>query len=136
MDSAQEIADEYNVNEKTVRRAEKFVDAVDAIAGNVDEEARDEILSRELDATQDDVTALAKQSEVVQKTAVEKARSGTKLKQAIREAVKENRTEVEPPPLPEGKYRVILADPPWQYSNAGLGGAAERRAHCNGDKEK
>ena len=32
----------------------------------------------------------------------------------------------ETPPIPEGKYRVILADPPWQYSNAGLGGAAEK----------
>lgn len=33
--------------------------------------------------------------------------------------------EVETPPLPEGKYRVIYADPPWQYSNAGLKGSAE-----------
>jgi len=37
-----------------------------------------------------------------------------------------DKLEVETPPLPEGKYRVILADPPWQYSNAGLGGAAEK----------
>ena len=37
-----------------------------------------------------------------------------------------DKLEVEPPPLPEGKYRVIYADPPWQYSNAGLGGAAEK----------
>ena len=37
-----------------------------------------------------------------------------------------DKLEVEPPPLPEGKYNVIYADPPWQYSNAGLGGAAEK----------
>lgn len=24
---------------------------------------------------------------------------------------------IEPPPLPEGKYRVLYADPPWQYSS-------------------
>ncbi|MBC8234385.1 hypothetical protein H8E77_32960 [bacterium] len=24
----------------------------------------------------------------------------------------------ETPPLPEGKYNVIYADPPWQYDNA------------------
>ncbi len=30
------------------------------------------------------------------------------------------------PPLPPGKYRVILADPPWQYDNSGLGGSADQ----------
>ncbi len=29
-------------------------------------------------------------------------------------------------PLPEGKYRVIYADPPWRYANSGLGGSAEQ----------
>jgi N6-adenosine-specific RNA methylase IME4 len=33
---------------------------------------------------------------------------------------------VETPPLPDGKYNVIYADPPWQYDNTGLGGAAEK----------
>jgi len=28
--------------------------------------------------------------------------------------------------FPEGKYRVIYVDPPWQYSNKGLGGSAEK----------
>ena len=28
--------------------------------------------------------------------------------------------------FPKGKYRVIYADPPWQYDNVGLGGAAEK----------
>ncbi|MBC8234388.1 S-adenosylmethionine-binding protein [bacterium] len=45
---------------------------------------------------------------------------------ALRLARKLQQVEVEPPPLPEGKYKAILADPPWQYSNAGLGGAAEK----------
>ena len=38
------------------------------------------------------------------------------------------RAEVEPPPLPEGKFRVIYADPPWRYSNTGpeYYGPAER----------
>ncbi len=30
------------------------------------------------------------------------------------------------PELPEGTFNVIYADPPWEYSNAGLGGAAEK----------
>lgn len=28
-------------------------------------------------------------------------------------------------PLPNGKYQVIYADPPWQYNNTGLGGSAQ-----------
>lgn len=39
------------------------------------------------------------------------------------------RSEVEPvgemPPLPEGVYRTICADPPWQYGNTSTRGAAE-----------
>lgn len=30
-----------------------------------------------------------------------------------------------PIPLPEGKYDVIYLDPPWQYSNSGISGAAD-----------
>ena len=43
----QKIAKEYNVGEQTVIRAEKFVDAVDTIAQNVDEDAKDEIPAKE-----------------------------------------------------------------------------------------
>lgn len=36
-------------------------------------------------------------------------------------------TEVLPtPPLLKGKFNVIYADPPWQYDNSGLGGAASK----------
>lgn len=31
----------------------------------------------------------------------------------------------EPPPLPDGIYRTICADPPWQYGNTSTRGAAE-----------
>ena len=33
----------------------------------------------------------------------------------LRLARKLQQVEVEPPPLPEGKYNVIYADPPWRY---------------------
>lgn len=29
------------------------------------------------------------------------------------------------PPVPEGKFNVIYIDPPWQYDNSGISGAAE-----------
>jgi len=34
--------------------------------------------------------------------------------------------ESEVPPLPHGKFRVIYADPPWEYSNSGLKGSANK----------
>jgi len=39
------------------------------------------------------------------------------VKQAVRQINKENKKE--PPPI-EGKYRVIYADPPWEYGNSGI----------------
>src|SRR4030095_11741289 len=34
--------------------------------------------------------------------------------------------EVDPGPPPEGTYRVLVADPPWQYSNKATRAAAEK----------
>ena len=45
------------------------------------------------------------------------------LTQARRETVKRERHET--PELPTGKYGVIYADPPWQYSNSGFYNAVE-----------
>lgn len=110
----QKIAEEYKISEQTVIRAEKFADAVDVIAENVGSDVRDEILSRELDVTAKDVQILAKQEPEIQKEVVEKVRSGKSMKKAIQESKNEL---VETPPLPEGKYNVIYADPPWEYNN-------------------
>ncbi|MBA3844355.1 MAG: methyltransferase [Actinobacteria bacterium] len=49
----------------------------------------------------------------------------------VREVVQERTLVVLPPvviedaPLPEGQYRVIVADPPWRYGNTATRGAAE-----------
>lgn len=118
--TAEKIAEEQKIGQSTVKRSEKFADAVDVIAENAGNEIRDKILSRELDITAQEVQILAKQKPEVQKEVVEKVRSGKSIKRAIKET---NKTET--PPLPEGKYRVIYADPPWQYNNSGLVGAAE-----------
>lgn len=50
----------------------------------------------------------------------DEVRSGTKsVPQAKRELAR--RRKQEPPPLPQtDTYRVIYADPPWQYSNSGV----------------
>ena len=81
----EQVAEEYKTSPKTVRRAEKFVDAVDIIAANVGDDARDEILSRELDVTVKDVQVLAKQEPEAQREVVTKVRSGKSVKGAIAE---------------------------------------------------
>jgi len=40
----------------------------------------------------------------------------------------------ETPPLPEGKYRVIYADPPWKYTEDGLTGVSNKDTYGNVDK--
>ncbi len=37
----------------------------------------------------------------------------------------EEKSSIKSPPLPDGKYQAIYADPPWQYDNSGLRGSAE-----------
>lgn len=66
---------------------------------------------------------LAKASPATQAAVLEKIESG-KAKTAVdamRIVRKENRVAQD---FPEGKYRVLYADPPWDYSNSGLGGSA------------
>jgi N6-adenosine-specific RNA methylase IME4 len=59
------------------------------------------------------------------------AKDGTGLKTSLERAVREKiKGEKMAQPLPEGKFRVIYADPPWQYSDSRDGfenyGPAER----------
>jgi len=49
-----------------------------------------------------------------------------KVDRAFKELKKsENRARLIDRPLPEGRYRVFYADPPWQYDNSGLEESAE-----------
>ena len=43
----------------------------------------------------------------------------------VRKPSKAESDPVEPGPLPEGAFRTIVADPPWQYGNKATRGAAE-----------
>lgn len=51
------------------------------------------------------------------------------IPQAKRELVRRNR--VEAPPLPSEKYRIIYADPPWRYGNAGVIGETDNYGHVH-----
>jgi len=59
-------------------------------------------------------SSLSELSKIEQKSIVKKILSGVKPEQARRENTKENLINMV---IPKGKYRVIYADPPWQYDN-------------------
>ena len=67
----------------------------------------------------DAAVKLVKEVPTVQRRAVKKVSLGKarSLTEAMRQIRHEDRGEI---PHPEGKYRVIYADPPWEYGNAGL----------------
>lgn len=48
------------------------------------------------------------------------------IRQQVLRLIQENKPKPKMPPLPKGKYNVIYADPPWQYDNSGLLGAASK----------
>jgi len=56
---------------------------------------------------------------------LEQAESNAWTRQELRQAIRDARL-VASPEIPAGQYPVILADPPWEYSNSGLGGSAEQ----------
>lgn len=58
----------------------------------------------------------------------DKVRTGEyTITQARREMVKRERAET--PPVPSDKYRVLYADPPWKYGNAGIIGKSDNYGH-------
>ena len=51
------------------------------------------------------------------------------IPQAKREITR--RQKQDPPPLPDDKYRVIYADPPWHYGNSGVIGETDHYGHVH-----
>jgi len=82
--TAERIADEHKVSKETVKRSEKFADAVDVIAQNVGSDGRDEILAREIKVTEKDVIAISKLDAEMQKTVIAEVQSGKNVKKSIK----------------------------------------------------
>jgi len=117
--SAQAIAEDYGVDEKTIRRDADFAKAIDTIGKQVGEDVKHQILSGELPVTKKDVVKLAQMPEEKRKAITEKIATGATMADAIRE---EKRAEViarledvEAREAKElaGQYDVIVIDPPW-----------------------
>jgi hypothetical protein len=113
------------VGEATIKRDGDFAAALDTLARIGGEKARKEILSR---GSRVDRKAVKKIADVATGKGREKAdpRKAKRLLQealagkGIRQAENEIKAEeirAEPPPLPEGPFRVIVVDPPWSYDS-------------------
>jgi len=57
-------------------------------------------------------------------TAVDSFSSWTDLRSSLK-GEKADDISSEPPPVPDGKFRTFVADPPWRYGNTSTRGAAE-----------
>jgi len=109
----EEIGKEYGVGSATVRRDAEFANAVDKVADEVGEEAKNAILSGQAKIPKKDVEELI---EIKQK-APELIELILQGKMDIKHAkAKARKKDVESKPKPEppkGKYSVIYLDPPW-----------------------
>lgn len=132
--SLQALADEHGVTRQTLDNAAEYAKAVDALE-DLSPGFRAEALAPEAAPAQKDVTRLAEVARrdpdtakaVIERTREIEAKPSkgqprkTKLKAVLREVEKE---QAPPVIIPEGRFSVIYADPPWEYRNDGLAGAA------------
>ena len=117
--TAETIAKEYNVTEKTIRNNATYARAIDTIAAEAGEEVKQQILSGELPMTKKDVVKLAQMPEEKRQAITGKIATGATMADAIRE---EKRAEivaklddVDNRKIKElaGQFDVIVIDPPW-----------------------
>lgn len=119
--TAEEIAKEYKVGKNTVERAATFANAIDTIEQTVGQQAKEEILNREVDLTRQEVIEIAQLEPEIQKdifTELKKEEGKTpRVKIATIKAKVKNKNATllqnNPEPISDGHYDVIVIDPPW-----------------------
>ena len=121
INTAETIADEYNIHEKAVKRAADFATGLE----HTTPELQQDILQGKVKVNKGDVQELAKaEPYFVATTEAELKAKAKELKAAKENERKEKRalveSELQKMELQTGnkKYRVIYADPPWKYGNA------------------
>ncbi len=73
-----------------------------------------------------DLLALAHMDEAEQRAVADKITKGeAKRVKEARRSIRRERVREKASALPQGLYNVVLADPPWEYDNTGVHGAAE-----------
>lgn len=126
--TAQAIAEDYGVDEKTIRRDADYAKAIDTIVEDVGEEVKHQILSGELAVSKQDVIQLAQipveeRREIVAQGEAEILRAAKEIRARKTEERRVERVEkiaeiskgTIAPLGCFGQYPIILADPPWRY---------------------
>ena len=85
--AAEKISQMYKVDEKTVRRAETFADAIDTIAEICGDTVKNDILTKNIPVSQKDIVQIAHLDPDKQKQTFILIQRGEKTSQAIRKAV-------------------------------------------------
>ncbi len=70
---------------------------------------------------------LNRNEEVIAEVVAEAREKGEiPVRQRVLRQIAANKPKPKTPPLPKGKFDVIYADPPWEYRNSGVNGAASK----------
>jgi N6-adenosine-specific RNA methylase IME4 len=122
------VAKEANISERKIRRALEVKKA--------DPELADKVLAGKLTLREaSKLSSLEGSAREIAKVAFEESRD---IRSAVRAGKKAGYTEkialAKPKPL-EGKYRVIYADPPWEYESDRTQGTPEDHYNCMSDNE-
>lgn len=120
LSTAEEIGKQYGVDEKTIRRDAEFSKVVDKITEEVGEEAKRAILSGQANIPKKDIEKLIEIKQKAPELVKPVLQGEVPLQRAKLEVQKKIAASIPKPAPPEGKYSVIYADPPWQYSNSGF----------------
>lgn len=109
-----DIAAEVGLTERTAQQRKQ-------VARAIAEEAKDIIRDTVVADSQTELLKLARLDEEQQVAVAEKLASGEakSVAQAVRTL-----DRADAPPIPDGVFSVLYADPPWEYNNSGLGGSA------------
>lgn len=83
--TAQQLAEQYKVDEKTIRREGHFAEQIDALADAVGEEIKDEVLTRGARISRTDVPRLLQLDDRKRNQIVAKVRGGAKASALLRE---------------------------------------------------
>jgi N6-adenosine-specific RNA methylase IME4 len=112
------MAKENNVGQATIQRAAEYSKAVDTVVKNVGVDTlRQKILNGEVKLTKKDTIALASTSPENQTkvmSLIDKGEAKT-FQDAKRVIAADNVKEI---PQVKGKYKIVLADPPWEYGGS------------------